>query len=180
MPDTQPIIGKSSDDYKPSPTHYAAVANLEATKHISEPGTVDLTQRQMIPMNGDNGKPDPHAYGSEYSARDPLPDGRHMSYPLIYDGKVHPREEAFKRAQDTNQHLGIYAKDTPPKAMDEAETALHKREIKVDGKVLNGDTWKAMNEKKPEVGIGSQTQNVFRKKSPWKIDTRDGVKGEVR
>lgn len=163
------VFADSSKEYAPTPNHYPAIQQL-TQGHVSEPGTVDLTRRQVIDHDPVNKIPDPRSYGSEYSARDKLPDGRWMSYPMIYNGAAHPRKEAFEYAQKNNQHTGIYNKDTPDKVMDQADTMLHARPQTVEGKPLNGDVWAAMK----------RTQSMFRQRNKWAIDTRDHVKEEAR
>lgn len=138
-----PIQGVSSPDYAPTPTGYPAIRNLRAQQYLSVPGNIDLSKRQII----DNG-PDPHDYGSEYSSRSQLPDGRWISYPTIYDGKVHTPAEGLKNAVSTGKHLGVYRADTPSDVLDEAENALHSRGISVNGRTLNGDLWAAMKQGK--------------------------------
>ena len=139
--------------YAPTPQGYGAIQNTPAQRYVVQPGNIDLSKRQMIDNPVDPIHPDPRHYGSEYSARDTLPQGHpfaghQMSYPTIYDGTVHPRQEAFKHAIDTNQHMGIYHGQAPGQVIDQAETALHARPIYVNGKLLNGDMWAAMKKKK--------------------------------
>ena len=143
-----PVWGTSDVSYSPSPQGYPAVQHLAAQQYLAAPGTVDLSQRQMIDNPEDPKRPDPREYGSEYSARDTLPSGHQMSYPTIYDGKVHSREEAYQHALQTGQHLGIFAPGTPENIMDEYENALHSRPITVNGKLLNGDMWASMKPRK--------------------------------
>lgn len=141
----EPIYGHSSDDYKPSLAGYRALKDHPAAKYMDKPGTVDLSRRQIVNNPEQPGKPDSREFGSEYSARDRLPDGRWMSYPTIYDGQVHSREEAFDYAQKSGNHLGIYKKNTPGKVMDSAENKIHSRDIYYQGKKMNGDRWAEMN-----------------------------------
>jgi hypothetical protein len=174
-----PMYADSGDQYKPSPDHYPAVQHLDAKSYVSQPGTVDLSRRQVIDHPKDPKNPDPREYGSEYSARDQLPDGRWMSYPTIYDGKAHPREEAFEHAQQSGQHMGIYDADTPPHVLNEVETALHSRPQKVNGNPLNGDSYAAMKAKQP--GETNKTQGMFRQRTGgWKIDPKDEVEGHLK
>lgn len=173
----QPIYGDSGNQYKPSPDHYPAVAEI-SKGHIDEPGTVDLSRRQIID-NTNPKHPDPRDYGSEYSARDTLKDGRQMTYPLIYNGAVHDRKEAFDYAQKTQQHMGIYKKDTPEAKMTEIENALHSRLQTVNGQKLDGEVWKSLKEKQ-QAGTTDKTQNMFRNRSQWKVPTNDHVEGTVK
>lgn len=140
-----PVFGHSSEQYKPSLTGYPALKNHPAAKYIDKPGTVDLSRRQLVNNPQNPVKPDPREYGSEYSARDTLDDGRMMSYPTIYDGQVHPREEAFKYAKDSGNYLAIFKKGTPEKLMDSWENAAHSRVQNYQGQRMNGDRWAEMN-----------------------------------
>lgn len=134
--------------YAPTSQGYGILHNHPVQPYVIAPGTIDLSQRQIVP--NDPGHPyvkDPRAYGSEYSARDQLPNGAWMSYPTIYDGEVHPRQEAYSRALSTGQHLNIYAPFTPTEYMDHAENLLHSRKITINGKSLTGDSYAASKRK---------------------------------
>jgi len=153
MADTQTlqgnIIGYSSADYLPSSQGYRATRNLPAHQYLVQPGTLDLSRRQMIDFNPDNSaESDPRQYGSEYSARDFLPDGSQMVYPTIYDGSMHDRAEAYQHALETGQHMGIFHPFTPEAYINDYENALHSRPQFVNGKRLTGDLWAQMKQKR--------------------------------
>jgi hypothetical protein len=140
-----PMWGTSDVSYAPTPNGYPAVQHLPAQQYLAFPGTIDLSQRQMIDNNAeDPAHPDPRNYGSEYSARDVIDGGYIMSYPTIYDGSVHSREEAKVHALKTGEHMGIFHPGTPDALMDQYEIALHSRPIYINGQLLNGDVWAAM------------------------------------
>jgi hypothetical protein len=131
-----------------------------------------------------------------------MPDGRQMSYPTIYDGRVHKPQEAFDHAQKTGQYLNIFKKGTPEKLMSDSENVLHSRDINVGGKKLDGESWAEMNGKdwekyakandkpvsKPmlqghvemQAGDTSKTQGMFRQRNNWKMPTNDHVEGTVK
>jgi hypothetical protein len=135
-----PIIGQSDDSYAPGLNGYAATQGLAAQQHLAVPGTVDLSQRQIIDMPG--------GYGSEYSSRAPIPGGYQMSFPTIYGGQLHDPKEAYNHALQTGQHLGIFNPDTPDSVMDEYENALHSRPIYVNGTQLNYDVYRQAKRRK--------------------------------
>jgi hypothetical protein len=149
----QPVWGTSDISYAPTPNGYPAVQHLPAQQYLVAPGTIDLSQRQMIDNPENPNNPDPRQYGSEYSARDEIPGGYQMSYPTIYDGKVHPREEAYHHALQTGQYLGIYHPSAPAAVLDQVENALHSRPIMVNGKLLNGDMWASMKPKRKLMNV---------------------------
>ena len=144
----EPVYGLSdAQGYSPTPFGYPAVQHLEAQQYLLAPGTIDLSQRQLIDNPPDPSKPDPYSYGSEYSARSRMEDGNIMSYPTIYDGQVHDWREAFDHAQQTGQHLGIYHSSIPDHVINEVEDVLHSRPIIVNGQQMNGDLWAKMKQK---------------------------------
>ena len=137
------ITGYSTADYLPSSQGYRATRGLAAQQYLAQPGTLDLSRRQMIDMDAENSPVvDPRGYGSEYSARDTLPSGHQMVYPTIYDGQLHDRREAFQHALDTGQHMGIFHPFTPEEAINEYEQKLHSRpQFLNNGQRLTGDKW---------------------------------------
>lgn len=137
-----PIIGQSLG-FQPSQWGYAATQGLPAMQHMAAPPTVDLSQRQIIDMPG--------GYGSEYSARAALPSGHQMSFPTIYDGAQHSPQEAYQRAVQTGQHLGIFNPNTPEDVMDEYENAVHSRPIYVNGQLLDNDVYQAAKGQKRKI-----------------------------
>jgi hypothetical protein len=149
-PASAPVIGVSDPGFTPGPNGYPIAQSQPLVKQgwISEPGNLDLSARQMIPFAPPGTKPDdvPYSYGSEYSARRNLPDGRSVTFPTIYDGKAHTVDEAFANYQKTGKHLGIYKQGAPEKMINDYENFLHSRPIRVNGKLLNGDVWKSMND----------------------------------
>jgi hypothetical protein len=146
---TRPIFGLSDASYLPSSSGYLATRKLAAQNYMLAPGTVDLTKRQLIDFNPDNQDVnDPRIYGSEFSARDSLPNGHQIVYPTIYDGKMHEREEAYQHALDTGQHMGIFDRFTPSEYIDEYENALHSRPQFINGKRVTGDLWAQMKMRK--------------------------------
>lgn len=179
----KPVFAGSSKDYAPSPTGYPILKNHPVYPYIDKHGTVDLTSRQLVNNPEHLDKPDPREYGSEYSARDQLPDGRHMSYPTIYDGQVHNRQEAFEHARKTGQYLNIFKKGTPPKLMDDSEVVLHARPQTVAGdtKPINGDRWAEIKKSQSDAKQSTpQYRSLFRQRNKWAIPVQDDVEGEVR
>jgi hypothetical protein len=145
--DEAPIYGYS-DPAKYGPG-YPVTQNMAIQPYIVEPGNIDLSVRQLIasdPANIPNKADIPYSYGSEYSARDKLPNGNWMTYPTIYNGKNHGREEAFQYAKETGKHMGIIKGNAPEAVINEYENVLHSRDISLkDGRKLNGDVWKEIN-----------------------------------
>lgn len=147
--DNAPIVGESSPGFAPG---YPAMSQSQAYQggHMDSLGTLDLSKRQVVSNPEPTHTPDEqkYEYGSEYSARSKLHDGRQMTYPTIYDGKQHAPPEALQHALQTGQHMGIFKAGTPERVMEDYENQLHGRPIRVNGQLLNGDTWKAMQEKR--------------------------------
>jgi hypothetical protein len=155
---TDTITGESGPGYAPG---YPATHDLPLAQKgmISQPGTLDLSQRQMIDHDPENNtNPDPRGYGSEYSARSRLNadeakrlganEGDWMVYPTIYNGRWHApppgegrSDEAWQHALATGQHMGIISGKANNDDINEYENHLHGRDIYVRGVKLTGDTW---------------------------------------
>ena len=184
-----PIIGESPEGYAPTSTGYPAVAHLAGHNYLDTPGNIDLSKRQIVDNPENPDKPDPREYGSEYSSRQELPDGRSVSFPTIYDGAVHSPKEAFQHYKDTGEQLATFKSGTPESVMDEYETALHARPITVNGELLTGDKWAAMKGKSapaptkanlPRVELNVSGKPLLRQRNNWKIPTNDHIQGTVK